>query len=160
MIATIPPSAIGSSCIMIASLPRSSLPIKYTPDHIHYSRLAVHRIFWSPDHSILLHNPDTSEILSYWCAHGHKEAQSRIVSLGPQQVQLINGCRYLRFFGSNISSLHSSQIAISGETKISPFVFSLSMISNSVKSSASSTGFNIHFQNCCTLSAAYSQYLR
>ena len=47
----------------------------------------------------------------------------------PQQVQLINGCRYRRFFGSYSSSLHSSQIAISGETKISPFVFSLSIMS-------------------------------
>ena len=47
--------------------------------------------------------------------------------------------------------LHSSQIAISGETKISPFVFSLSMIANSVKSSASSTGSIFIFKIVCPL---------
>ena len=51
-----------------------------------------------------------------------------MVSLGPQQVQLIKGWRYLLSAGSYISLMQSSQIAMSGEMKISPLVFSLSMM--------------------------------
>ena|SRR3989304_1349981 len=39
-----------------------------------------------------------------------------MVNLGPQFVQFVNGYKYLRLEGSNISLMQSSHVAISGRT--------------------------------------------
>ena len=66
--------------------------------------------------------------------------ERRMVRRGPQQVQFMKGCRYLRFVGSNSSRLQSSQMAMSGETKIAPLVCSLSLIAKPSYAPASAAG--------------------
>ena len=60
-----------------------------------------------------------------------------MVSRGPQAVQLMNGCRYRRSPGSNSSFSHFGQVAMSGDTKMSPLTFSLWMIRKGLSVSAS-----------------------